>query len=148
MYGSYGVPADWKPEASPDAYDYNVWLYRSVLTIAMEMASVDLKLKDTTSTDTVKYIHRHQALETMRRPQETKNGKCQLSGMSLRIVTGMHMLLNGEVFWIFNKRTKSQYGGALFGDNYPCAENLIVAIQSTHLPRPSTSPDHASQDGQ
>lgn len=115
MYGSYGIPAPFKPQESLDAYDYNVWLYRSVLTIAMEMASVDLKLKVTTSTDTVKYVDRHQVLETMRRPQETKTGNCQLSGMILRIVTGMHLLLNGEGFWIFSKRTKSQDGRAPTG---------------------------------
>jgi hypothetical protein len=78
----------------------------------MEMAGVPLRLRFTDEKGEVTFVDRHQAIETMRRPQETKTGKFQLSSMTLRIVTGMHLMLGGEGFWIFNKRLKCQYGGA------------------------------------
>lgn len=111
LYSGWGVPAPFKPEESLDAYGYNVWVYRAVLTIAMELARVPLRLREPTATG-FKNVERHQALDTLARPQETKLGKCQLSGMMLRVVTGMHLMLNGESFWVFQKRMSDRLGAA------------------------------------
>lgn len=109
QYAGYGIPALFKPEESLDAYGYNVWLYRSVLTLSVECARVPLKLQQKGQKG--EYVDRHQAIDTLARPQETKTGKVQLTGMMLRVITHMHEFLNGEGFWVFQKRLPGTLGG-------------------------------------
>jgi hypothetical protein len=110
--GRWGMPALFKPQESLRVYRDNVWLYRSVLSIAMELASVDFKLKRLTKSGEVEYVLKHQALETLKRPQPTQGGKSLLTGMLLKIITGMHLMLNGESFWLLEKRRSNTFGGA------------------------------------
>jgi hypothetical protein len=68
-YQAWGVPPLFRPEESLDAYGYNVWLYRSVLTLAVEMARIPLRPRVPTA-DGFEYLPKHQALDTRARPQE------------------------------------------------------------------------------
>src|SRR4051794_3146810 len=76
-----GMPALFKPQQSLWAYGDNVWLYRSVLSIAMEIASIDFKLRKLQTSGEYEYVLKHQALETLRMPQPTAGGKSMLTGM-------------------------------------------------------------------
>src|SRR3954464_13376918 len=78
LYSGYGVPPLFKPDESLDAYNYNVWLYRAVLTLSVELARVPLRLQKQGQEG--KYVERHQALAALARPQQTKTGKVQLTG--------------------------------------------------------------------
>lgn len=108
-YSGYGVPALFKPQESLDAYGYNVWLYRAVLTLSVELARIPLRLESQGKKG--RPIEKHQALAALARPQETKTGKVQLTGMMLRVITAMHEFLNGESFWVFQKRLPANLGG-------------------------------------
>lgn len=108
--GPPGMPALFKPQQSLRAYGDNVWLYRAVLSIAMEIGGTDFKLRRLTKGGEYEYVTKHQALETLRLPQPTAGGKTMLTGMLLKVVTGMHLMLNGEAFWLLEKRLK--IGGA------------------------------------
>jgi hypothetical protein len=45
LLGGWGAPATFKPQESLRAYGDNVWLYRAVLSIAMEIAGGDFRLR-------------------------------------------------------------------------------------------------------
>jgi len=110
-YSSHlGMPALFKPQQSLRAYGDNVWLYRSVLSISLEIGNTNFKLRRTDEKGEYEHVTNHQALETLRTPQPTKAGKTMLSGMMLKVITGMHLMLNGEAFWLLDKRLK--IGGA------------------------------------
>lgn len=107
LYQGYGMPANFKPEESLKAYGDNVWLYGGVSKIALELARTRFRLKKAESWGgKVKYVERHQALETLRRPQPIKGGRSMLTSMDLKYITGLHMLLAGEGFWAMDKRLK------------------------------------------
>ena len=91
------MPALFKPQESLRAYGDNVWLYRSVLSIAMELASVDFKIRKPLKSGEFEYVLKHQALDTLKTPQPTAGGKSMLTGMLLKIVTGMHLMLTRAV---------------------------------------------------
>jgi HK97 family phage portal protein len=110
LYSGYGVPALYKPAESIDAYGDSVWLYRSVLTLSIECARIPLKLRKKNTKNNA-FVERHQCLDLLARPQETKTGKVQLTGMMLRVITHMHEFLNGEGFWVFQKRLPANLGG-------------------------------------
>jgi len=113
IYREWGMPALFKPEESLKAYGDNVWLYRAVLSIAMEIARTKFKLKKADTPDgEIEYVTKHQALETLRRPQVTKAGKSMLTFMDMMLVLGMRMLLNGEEFWVLDKRMSGKFGGS------------------------------------
>src|SRR5829696_1796049 len=67
--GAYGIPALFRPGESLKAYGDNVHLYRAVLSIAMEVARIPLRLQSTNAKGEATVIKSHQALETLRLPQ-------------------------------------------------------------------------------
>lgn len=102
-----GIPASFRPQASMEAYGDNVWLRSAVNKVADELSHAVLKLRKTTSKDgEVEYVESHVALDTLRKPQPTKTGKSMLSGMDLKFITAMHLLLAGEGFWLLDRRLK------------------------------------------
>lgn len=113
VYQGFGMPPDWKAEESLRAYGDNVWLYRAVLAIAMEIARTKLKLKKADTKDgDIEYVESHQVLDTLKKPQPTKDGKSMLTYMDLMLVLGMRLMLNGEEFWVLDKRRKDKFGGS------------------------------------
>jgi HK97 family phage portal protein len=102
----YGIPALFNPGESLKAYGDNVHLYRAVLSIAMEIARIPLRLQTENSKGEIQVIKSHQALETLRFPQPIQGGKSLLSAMDLKLVTLMHVLLEGEGFWNLDRRLK------------------------------------------
>lgn len=88
VFSSYGVPPRFSPGQSFEAYGDNVWLYSAVNKIAFEIARTPLKLKTTKKNETV-FIEKHQALETLHKPQLGKSGKSMLSEMDLEFITAM-----------------------------------------------------------
>jgi HK97 family phage portal protein len=123
---SMGMKALFKPQQSLRAYGNNVWLYRSVLTIAMEIGGTEFKLRRLTKSGEYEYQTKHQALETLRRPQPTAAGKTMLTGMLLKVITGMHLLLNGEAFWLLDKRLTM--GGAPTSVTPLLAQNMHLRL--------------------
>jgi len=111
-YGGMGMPATFKPEESQKAYGDNVWLYRAVFTSSMELASINLRLQSKNAKGEVTPIETHQALDVLARPQPIKGGKSMLTSMDLKLLCGMHMMLNGEAFWLLDKRLSATYCGA------------------------------------
>ena len=110
MYQFQGMGPQFKPAESLSAYGDNVWLYGAVNKIAQEIARTQFRLQTTNRKGEIELIQKHQALETLLKPQPTKSGKSMLTSMDLKFVTGMHMLLNGEAFWLLDKRLRT--GGA------------------------------------
>jgi HK97 family phage portal protein len=106
IYQGWGKPALFAPKDSLDAYGDNVWLYRAVLSISMEIARTKFKLRTTTKDGEYKYLTSHQALDTLAKPQPIKGGKSMLTGMDLKLLLGMHLMLNGEAFWLLNDRRR------------------------------------------
>src|SRR5918997_1824709 len=102
----YGIPALFNPGESLKAYGDNVHLYRAVLSIAMEIARIPLRLQTVNQKGEITVIKSHQALETLRLPQPIQGGKSLLSAMDLKLVTMMHFLLEGEGFWNLDRRLK------------------------------------------
>ena len=101
---SSGIGPDWKAQQSLKAYGDNAWLYRSVFTISVQVASIDFKLRTVNEDGDIKKITNHQSLETLRLPQPTKGGKSMLSAFDLKFITTMWLLLNGEGFWHLDRR--------------------------------------------
>ena len=110
-FSQIGMPALFNPERSLDAFGDSPYLYRAVLAIAMEIATINFKLRVPNAKGEFEFITDHQALETLRLPQPTKGGKSMLTAMDLKIVTAMHLLLNGEAFWVLDKRLPRGLGG-------------------------------------
>ena len=110
MYQFQGMGPQFKPAESLSAYGDNVWLYGAVNKIAQEIARTQFRLQTQNSEGEIEFIQKHQALETLARPQPTKAGKSMLTSMDLKYVSAMHMLLNGEAFWLLDKRLRT--GGA------------------------------------
>lgn len=102
----YGVPQIYDSDASLRAFSDNVWLYRSVLSIALEIARIKFRLQTKDRNDEITIVKSHQALETLRMPQLTKGGKSLISSMDLKLVTLMHLLLGGEGFWRLDERMR------------------------------------------
>ena len=104
----YGIPALFNPGESLRAYGDNVHLYRAVLSIAMEIARIPLRLQTENQKGEITVVKSHQALETLRLPQPIQGGKSLLSAMDLKLVTLMHVLL-GVCLFIAFRRTAACY---------------------------------------
>src|SRR3954465_7796715 len=76
---SYGVPALFKPEESLAAFDDNVWLFGAVMKIAQELSRTDFRLQKVNAKGKIAYIEKHQAIDTLKRPQPVKGGKSLLT---------------------------------------------------------------------
>lgn len=111
-FGTYGRPAPFKPKQSLEAYGDNAWLYSSVNVIASELARTNFLLQKRNAKGEMKPIERHQALDTMQRPQPIGGGKTMLTKMLLKMVTAFHLLLNGEAFWLLDRRLPDGLGRA------------------------------------
>lgn len=98
------------PAASLDSYDDNSFLAGAVDKIAQELSTTQFYLQIVDDDDEIEIIRQHQALDTLKKPQPTKKGKGVLTGMDLELVTGYHLCLMGEAFWLLDKRMK--IGGA------------------------------------
>ena len=75
------------PRRGPDqglsirAYGDNVRLYRSVLSIAMEVARDNLQSRKVNRDGELMLVRSHQALATLRLPQPIRGGRSNLSAM-------------------------------------------------------------------
>lgn len=112
LYGALGRPHSFKPHLSLESYGDNAYLYSSVNVIAFELARTEFRLQKRNPKGEIEPVERHQAIETMNRPQVTSGGKSMLTKMLLKMVTGMHLLLNGEGFWYLTRRMPGVLGGA------------------------------------
>ncbi len=102
-----GYPAFFKPKESLEAFDYNVWLGRAVKKLAEEAALIEPKLR-TKNGESYRYFDADESdlLELLSRPQPIAKGRSKLTGLQLRYVTGLHLCLNGEAFWLLDGRKK------------------------------------------
>src|SRR4051794_29637679 len=67
-YGTYGLPAQFKPSESLDSYTNNVWLYSAINVIASEISRTDFRLQRTRANGEIEYVKSHQAIETLTHP--------------------------------------------------------------------------------
>lgn len=104
MYSYRGMAPLYKPEESLKAYGDNPWLGGAVDKIAREIARTKFHLQIENNKGEIEVIRNHEALDTLKKPQPTKTGKSLLSGMQLQLVTGYHLCLAGEAFWLLDKR--------------------------------------------
>lgn len=128
--GQYGVPALFKPGESLRAYGDNVHLYRAVLSVAIEIARIPLRLQTVNAKGEARVIQSHVALDTLRMPQPIKGGKSVLSAMDLKLVTLMHLLLEGEAFWNLDRRMKLNKAPTKV--NILTPGNMDVRLDSQH----------------
>src|SRR4051812_25236235 len=66
---STGMPALFKAKESLEAFGDSAWLYKSVMSIAMKIATIDFKLRVENAEGEFDHVKKHQALETLRLPQ-------------------------------------------------------------------------------
>ncbi len=106
-YQYTGVPAPFKPQESLEAFDYNVWLGASVKKIAGELARITPRLRTKTK-DGYRYFENDESdlLEVLNCPQPIAAGRSKLTGFQLRYITGMHLCLLGEAFWLLDGRRR------------------------------------------
>lgn len=102
----YGLPPLFNPAESLKAYGDNPWLGGAVDRIAREIARTEFHLQTEDEDGEIEIIRGHEALNTLQKPQPTKTGKSLLTGMQLKLVTGCHLCMTGEAFWILDKRRK------------------------------------------
>ena len=81
------------PHEALSACGNNPWLSGGVDRIAGEIARTKFHLQIENDEGEIEIVKRHDALDTMARPQPTKGGKSMLSGMQLKLVTGYHLCL-------------------------------------------------------
>jgi HK97 family phage portal protein len=106
LYQSIGMPPLFKPGESLHAYGDNPWLAGAVDKIARELARTKFHLQTTNAKGEIEVIKKHQALVTLNRPQPMGDNKSMLTGFDLKLVTGYHLCLDGEAFWLLDKRLK------------------------------------------
>ena len=106
MHHSMGMPHPFVPAASLDSCDDNSFLAGAVDKIAQELSTTQFVLQIVDDEDEIEIVPNHQALATLQKPQPTKTGKGVLTGMYLKLVTGYHLCLMGEAFWLLDKRLK------------------------------------------
>jgi HK97 family phage portal protein len=123
-YQGWGMPALWRPQESLDAYGDNPYLYRAVLMISMQIGQTAFRLQKTNAAGEIELVKKHQALATLAKPQPTAGGKSMLSAMLLKVVTGMHLMLNGEGFWLLLDRL--QASGAPTRIKPLLSQNMVV----------------------
>lgn len=104
MYHSYGLPALFNPSDSLTAYGDNPWLGGAVDRIAQTLARTNFSLQQVNTNGEIEIVQKHEALSTLRKPQPTVGGKSLITNMDLKLVTGYHLCLNGEAFWLLDKR--------------------------------------------
>ncbi len=106
MYHSYGMPPPLSSIEALASYGDNAWLAAAVDKLARELARTKFHLQTINSKGEIEIVQKHQAQETLKHPQQTKTGKSIMSGMDLKLITGYHLCLLGEAFWILDKRLK------------------------------------------
>lgn len=95
-----------KPAESLRVYGDNPWLGRAVDRIAREIARTQFRLQTENRKGEIEIVQKHEALETLKRPQRTKSGKSLLSGMQLKLINRYHLCLEGQAFWLLQERRK------------------------------------------
>lgn len=105
FFRSIGQTHTFKPEASLKAYGDNPWLYSAVNSVCSEVSRIDLKL-EVKKGDQWETVEKHQAIETLNRPCPGAEGKSHLTRRQLIYLVGQHKLLNGEAFWLLDRRLK------------------------------------------
>lgn len=103
---SWGVPAINDGIDAYKAFEDNGQLHRAVFSIATKASKTKFRLVRADKKGNLTPVASHQALETLNLPMPTKEGKSMLSAMDLKLVTYMHLLLNGESFWKLDRRMK------------------------------------------
>ena len=106
VYQAYGMPHSFPSQDAMSSYDDNPWLAGAVDRIAQTLSRTKFHLQRVNAKGEIEIIKSHQALETLKRPQPTKGGKSLLTGMDLKLVTAYHLCLEGEAFWILDKRLR------------------------------------------
>jgi HK97 family phage portal protein len=111
-FSGQGLPPSFKSRESLEAYGDNPWLAGAVDKIAREIANTKFRLQRENADGEIEFIKSHQAIETLKRPQPTKGGKTMLTNFQLKLVTGYHLCLVGEAFWLLDDRMSDRLGGA------------------------------------
>lgn len=106
MYHSLGMPPLYDSDEALASYSDNIWLSSAVDKLARELARTKFYLQRVDANGKIEIIKSHQALDTLKKPQPTKTGKSVLSSMDLKLITGYHLCLAGEAFWLLDKRLK------------------------------------------
>jgi HK97 family phage portal protein len=104
LYGDRAKPP-FRPTESIQAYGDNPYLYSAINAVASEISRTKFSLVRPTPDGNVPVIQ-HQALETLLHPQPTHEGKTVLTRMQIMFLLGQHLMLNGEGFWLLDRRTK------------------------------------------
>lgn len=105
-YQSYGMPPLFQPTEVLASYGDNPWLAAAVDKLARELSRTKFYLQKVNDDGEIEIIKSHQAMETLRKPQPTKTGKSMMSEMDLKLVTGYHLCLAGEAFWLLDRRLR------------------------------------------
>jgi HK97 family phage portal protein len=108
LYGDRVKPP-FRPTESLKAYGDNPYLYSAVNAVAHEISRTKFQLVKPKDDENVPVVN-HQALTTLQHPQPTSAGKTVLTRMQLFCLLGQYLMLNGEAFWLLDKRAKM--GGA------------------------------------
>lgn len=96
FWKTFGIPPPFKSHEAQQAYKDNSYFFTAVNIIANEVARTDFTLVKPGKKGQKKEIEDHQALTTLRNPQE--NGRI-LSGYQLKFMLAQYLLINGENLW-------------------------------------------------
>jgi hypothetical protein len=81
VYQSYGMPPLFKPTEALAFYGDNAWLAASVDKLSRELARTKFHLQTVNSKGEIEVVQKHQALETLKHPQQAKTSKSIMSGI-------------------------------------------------------------------
>lgn len=109
-----GIPAMFQPQVSLEQYGQNPFLYPAASVIAQEAARVELLLKKKKLDGKNEDVFDHQSLELLAKPMPMKNGRgrSHMTGYQLRVMRNLHLLLDGEAFWLLDDFRSGEAGGA------------------------------------
>jgi HK97 family phage portal protein len=104
---------DFQPAASLEQFGQNPYLYSAAHVVAAEAARIPLILKQHVSKNEDRIVEDHRADELLKRPvpMQGRPGRSHLTGMQLRYVRNLHLILNGEAFWLMDDFRAEQFGG-------------------------------------
>lgn len=103
-WSTIGLQHTFRPNESLAKYGENVWTYGAITTIAYEIGQTDFFIARESKNGEVEQISNHQAIATLNKPMQIKDRRSHLTGMTLKMLTTQHLLLNGEAFWVMDQR--------------------------------------------
>jgi len=107
-----GMPHQFKPDDSIEAYGDNTWLYSAVNSIASEVSRIPLRLREVKADGSFEEVKLHQALTVLNNPLMDSHGKNLLTRKQMFFLLTQHLCLNGEAFWRLGSRMSERVGGS------------------------------------